>query len=113
MNSNMVRAEHVLGASQKLWSEHVDEEVEKCRAKNLPTPEEREQCIKPVADAQDEVESKVDDAVEALQEYWEAEATENKRARTLAITKFVTAVAGLPKEYFGGATKQIMEMFYK
>lgn len=86
------------------WDDHVDHVIDDCRAKELPTPEQRAECV-------DEVKSLDADVVSpavlaaglALQAYWVGVAAKAKPAELARLlADFVAAVAALPPEYFGG-----------
>lgn len=102
-----VRAEHTLEAGSAAWDEHTDHIVAECRAKNLPTQDERRVCVDEAFTLdKDVVRPAITAAVLALRAYWIGVAMdEPPRELKLYIRNFAEAVKDLPPEFFGGLQK--------
>jgi hypothetical protein len=106
MNQRMVQVEHTLDAGSEAWSEVVDLEVEKCRAKNLATEPEREACIAPTNLADEVVAVALTAAVVGLRAYWIGVAIgETPKELQKHVAEVIDAIDDLPLEHFGGLRK--------
>lgn len=104
---SMVRVEKMLEAGAKHWEHVVDAEIVACRSKNLPTEAEREACIKPIHDLNDQVVAPaLTAATGALRGFWYAVATgEDHRALRVRVMDILGIVGSLPVEHFAGLRK--------
>lgn len=109
-DSKMVRFERTLEAGNSLWQRHLNDEVEKCRAKGLETQAERLECIQPTIEENEEYQEYLGEVIEATQDYWYARAEDDNVARGLALAKLTAALVDLPPEYFKGAMKALKDL---
>lgn len=105
----MVKAERVLEAGSSQWDSQVDKKIEECRAKDLPTPEARAECVGETKKINDEiVEPAVTAAVAALRAYWIGVAVgEDPKELRRHIDNFIDAIDDLPPETFGGLLRLV------
>ena len=106
-NGMAVRAERVAEAGSMAWDEQVDQAIDVCREKDLPTPRRRAECVQTIHEANDKV---VDPAVRTvvalLRTYWisaAAGASPKELRKHLAGIK--DAAKDLPPEFFAGLQK--------
>lgn len=102
-----VRAERVLEAGNGAWDEHIDRVIDDCRAKQLPTPAERAECVKRENDIDKKiVDPAVRSAVAALRAFWIASAAgASPQDLKKHLAEFQDAVKDLPPEFFAGVKK--------
>lgn len=104
----MIRVEQTLEAGSENWTEHVEREIDACREKDLPTPAEREDCIKPTQIADASVAIAVVAATTALRAYWIGVSIgEDPKALRKHMLDLADAVDDLPVEAFGGLRKML------
>lgn len=84
------------------WDQIVESTIADCRAQNLPTPEQREDCIAPIADKDAEIVAPGVTAVVALlRAYWIASGSGAGYTERAAILAQIAAAAStLPPEAF-------------
>lgn len=106
LNHTMVRVEHTLVAGSEAWDEHVDTEIEKCRAQQLPAEEERKACIEPTSKVDEAVAIAVTAAVAGIRAYWIGVAIgQSPKELKRHAFNVVSAISTLPVEHFGGLRK--------
>lgn len=98
----MVISEKTLTAGSAALDASLEARIEQCRAKQLPTPEERKACIEPVTRVSDAAEPVIVACVAALRAYWTAKAADDKDGMARAVLALKEAAATLPPEYFKG-----------
>lgn len=95
-------AERALDAGSAQLDAVVDAKIEECRAKELPTPELRAECVADVAKKAEAADLGMQAAVAALRAYWAAVAAGDASKMAQALAAFRAAAETLPPEYFAG-----------
>jgi hypothetical protein len=98
----MVVTEKSLMAGSDALDVAVDAQIEICRAKDLPTPEQRQACVADIKQTQELTAPYVTAAVHAMRAYWMAKAAGDKAGMAQAARELSEAVSHLPPEFFKG-----------
>jgi len=104
----ILAVERGLDAGNEALDLAVEIQIEKCRAKNLPSDEARELCVEPMMKANDVATPIIEAAVAALRAYWTAAAANDQSNMQRALLALRTAIDNLPDAYFAGL-KPIVE----
>lgn len=94
--------EKALTAGSAAVDVYVDETIEKCRAQELPTVEQRAKCVEKAEKVSDATEKAMVLAVEGLRVYWSARAQDNPAAMLYGMDLIRQAAAMLPGDFFAG-----------
>ena len=81
--------------------------IEVCRAKDLPTPELREDCVAVAVEIADQTEIGAGISVDALRAYWTAVAADDRTGAAAAIVRLAIAIDSLPPKYFAGVQRMV------
>ena len=102
LDRTAVRVERLVLVGSEEWDQIVDDAIADCRALDLPTPEERQDCIAPVMDTDtDVVAPGVTAVVALLRAYWIASGSGAGYTERVAILGQIAAAAStLPPEAF-------------
>lgn len=105
MQRAAIRVEHTLDAGSAALTMAVDRRIAECRARDLPTPEARADCVKDVREANANAEPLVDLSVAGLRAFWIAAAAHDRPGMREQAAEVARHVSKLPPEYFRGVAR--------
>lgn len=94
-----------LAAGSLLVDAAVDSAIESCEKENLPTPEQRAECVEDAAQLVELTEKATKLAVDGMRLYWAGRASDNAEMMVQGLALIKDAAVMLPPEHFKGLKK--------
>lgn len=109
-NQIALETERGLTAGSAALDVAVDAAIAVCRARDLPTPEARADCMEEIVQIDAAAGEVVVISVDALRAYWEAIAKDDRGGAAAALARLIAAADSLPPKYFAGVQRMIRQL---